>query len=162
MTDGLKFTVDYSNVMGLFERLKKQREVKTGLEVCALHLKGKMAQYPAQRHGKAIWSSNPQKKIKQIRAFFAKLNSGEITVPYQRGTANGSQKLGQSWTNEARSGGLTQVIGTRAAYAQLVQSAAKQTQYHKISQWKTEEQVLREETPHMMIVFNSYIGRMIS
>lgn len=156
----LKLDVDMGNVPGLFARMKKMSEVKQGLEAGAIHLKGKMAQYPAQRKGKAIWSSDPAKRKRQQRGFFAKLNAGEITVPYRRGMSSGSKKLGQSWTNRASNGGLTQTIGTAVSYAPLVQAAAKQTQYHKITGWQTEQQVLKRESEHVKIVFNSYVRQM--
>jgi hypothetical protein len=42
--------------------------------------------YPAARHGR-----QPFKTTAQRRAFFAKLRSGAIEVPYRRGTSPGSE-----------------------------------------------------------------------
>jgi hypothetical protein len=160
MSDFLKMEVEMGAVQGLFARMKKMQEVKQGLAAGAIHLKGKMAQYPAQRRGKAIWSSDPSKRRNQLRGFFAKLRAGEIQVPYRRGMAVGSQRLGQSWTSKAENGGMTQVIGTAVKYAPLVQAAKKQTEYHRLTGWQTEEQVMKKEGQHVKIVFNSYVRQM--
>lgn len=155
----VKITVDFGKVPSLMVRLQKMEGLKLGLAVGAQHLKGKLAAYPPQRRGAAIWSSDPAKRVKQIRGFFAKLRAGEITVPYRRGQASGSQRLGQRWTTEARDGGLTQVIGNNASYAPLVQAAKKQTQYHKITGWKTDEQVVREEGARAVQIVGSYVQK---
>src|SRR5690242_18573584 len=98
----LNVSVDLGSTPSLFARLQKMEGVKLGLAVGAQYLKGKLATYPPRRYGPAIWSANPQKRIKQIRGFFAKLRAGEIDVPYRRGQSDASERLGQRWTTESR------------------------------------------------------------
>ena len=116
------------------------RPVVVGMKAGAIHLKGKIAKYPQVSRRPQPFVSN-----KQRRGFFAKLRSGEIEVPYRRGTSPGSERLGQSWTVKARDGGLTQVVGTDTTYGQLVQDRLKQTLYHKTTGWKTTEDVTEQE-----------------
>ena len=123
-------------------RLQQLNSVKTALRVAALHVKGKIAQYPPASHRPQGFVSD-----KQRRGFFAKLRSGEIEVPYRRGISPGSQNLGQRWTTETRNGGLTQIIGNNASYAPLVQGPGQQTSYHATTGWKTTEQVAQQEGP---------------
>ena len=151
----LEVKINTSPVYQLLDRLRQMKGAKLGLAVAALHLKGKMAKYPAHtpRPQAPYWSA------KQRRGFFALLKKGEIEVPYRRGMSSKSQKLGQSWTNEARNGGLTQVIGTAVHYAPRVQSAAKQTQYHKVTGWKTEKQVIEEEANNVNRIVNQYVQK---
>lgn len=151
----LEVKIEASAASQMLDRLRQLRNTKLGLAVAALHLKGKMASYPSHtpRPQAQYWSD------KQRRGFFYHLKQGNIDVPYKRGMSRKSKKLGQSWTNEARNNGLTQVIGTAVSYAPLVQSAAKQTQYHKVTGWKTEKQVIADEAANVNKIVNQYIQR---
>lgn len=159
MTDFVRIDVDMGKVPTLMTRLKKQQGLKTGLAVGATYLKGKLATYPTRRYGKAVWSSDPAKRYRQIRGFFAKLKAGEIDVPYRRGQSPGSQRLGQRWTTEARNNGFTQVVGNNASYAPLVQAAKKQTQYHKQTGWITDEKVVKQEGARVVEIVGSYVQK---
>lgn len=159
MTDFVTVEVNMGQVPNLMIRLKKMQGLKLGLQVGATFLKGKIAVYPQRRYGEAIWSSDPTKRKKQIRGFFAKLNSGAIQVPYVRGSSSGSQRLGQRWTVEGRNNGMTQVVGNNAKYGQLVQSAVKQTRFHKITNWITDEQVVRLHGAQAVQIVGSYVQK---
>ncbi len=117
------------------------RPVKAGLRAGAFHLKGKIAKYPrvSRRPVAQFWTN------KQRRGFFAKLRSGEIDVPYRRGISNNSERLGQSWTVQARQGGLTQIVGNDSSYGQLVQDRRFQSLYHKTTGWQTTDDVTENE-----------------
>jgi hypothetical protein len=107
------------------------------------HLKGKIAIYPAQRHGAAIWSQDAEKRKKQLRGFFYHLRQGDIEVPYRRGQSASSQSLGRKWTaalGETLPDGEQAVVGNNAPYASLVQGP-EQTRYHQLTGWITTTQV---------------------
>jgi len=109
------------------------------MKAAAVHVKGKISHYPAQRHGPQPFVSDPQRI-----GFFYHLNHEDITVPYERGGRN-SQRLGASWTTTSRDGGLTQAIGTNVSYAKLVQGPGEQTHYHATTGWPTTDQVIAQE-----------------
>lgn len=159
MTDFVTVDVDLGQVPNLMVRLKKMQGLKLGLAAGAVFLKGKIAVYPTRRYGEAIWSSDPAKRARQIRGFFAKLNSGAIQVPYVRGSSSQSQRLGQRWATESRNNGMTQVVGNNAKYAELVQSAVKQTQYHKITNWITDAQVVAKHGAQAVQIVGSYVQK---
>lgn len=133
--------------------LAQMRGLRRGLAGAAAHLQGVAARYPGERHDSQPFVSDAQR-----RGFFARLRSGEIQVPYVRGFAPTSEQLGQRWTVEERDGGLTQVVGNNASYAPLVQSAQRQTTYHRITGWKTDEQIINEEGPRVNEIVNAEIA----
>ena len=124
----------------IMEEVGSLKPVKIGMASGAIHLKGKIAKPPPV-------SRRPQPFVsdKQRRGFFAKLRSGEIEVPYRRGISPGSERLGQRWTVQAKDGGLTWVVGSNASYGELVQARRMQTFYHKVTGWKTIEDVTEQE-----------------
>jgi len=131
-----------SELLAKITRLSQLAGVKAALRVAALHIKGKVARYPAASHRPQPFVSD-----KQRRGFFYHLKHGDIEVPYRRGTSPGSETLGRRWTTEARNSGLTQVIGNNASYAQLVQGPERQTAYHAATGWQTTAQVAEQEAP---------------
>lgn len=141
------------------QRAARMQGAKTGLAAAAVHLQGQFARYPRRRTISAgeVWSRDATKRKRQIRGFFAKLKKGLIEVPYRRGMSPGSRKLGQSWTTQASNGGFTQTVGTRAPYAPLVHSARKQTRFHKVTGWKTDEQIVKEQAPNLVRIVAQHI-----
>lgn len=115
--------------------------VKLGLQVAAVYLQGKLAEYPPQ-------SSRPQPFVsdKQRRGFFAKLKAGEIEVPYRRGSSPGSERLGQSWSTDVN--GMSAVVGSGVSYGPLVQGT-RQAQYHEVTGWQTVEDVGQAEAANV-------------
>ena len=103
------------------DRLGKMEAVRAVMAAAALYLKGKLAKYPTQRRlTRASVYGAPFQSMRQQRWFFNALKTGEIEVPYHRGEAAQSERLGQSWTIEASDGGLTQTIGNDTSYGPLV------------------------------------------
>lgn len=130
----------------LLEKLNKLGRMdyaKKAIKDAGDHVKGKIAEYPPQRHHKMRWKSE-----KQRRWFFAALRRGTITVPYRRGQGR-SEDLGGSWTVEIKDGGLTAVIGNNVSYGPLVQQEGKQYWMHKATGWKTTSKVLQDETAYV-------------
>ena len=121
------------------------------VKALALHLKGKIATYPPERHGPMIWSEDPEKRARQRRGFFAKLNAGEIEVPYRRGSSPGSETLGRKWTIE-EVGPFEAKIGNAASYGPFVQDPEKQSRYHQMTGWPTTQDVIDKEGPEVVKV----------
>lgn len=145
--------IDAQRAISGLTALAQMRGLRRGLAGAAVHLQGKAATYPGERHAPQPFVSDAQR-----RGFFARLRSGEIQVPYVRGFAPTSEQLGQRWTVEERDGGLTQVIGNNASYARLVQGAGRQTYYHRVTGWKTDEQIMSEEAPRVYQIVNAEIA----
>lgn len=135
----VQIDIDYGGLPEALEEMLRMEAVKLGLQEAGQFIRSQIAIYPAQ-------SSRPQPFVsdKQRRGFFAKLNSGEIVVPYPRQTAPKSERLGQSWTTSTSNGGMTVTVGTPASYAPLVQSAERQTLYHRVTGWRTDGDVVQQ------------------
>lgn len=132
MTD---VTVDMGGVLdAMYDLGASTQDMRSGFRAGLSYLKGYMTAYPPQ-------SSRPQpfRTDRQRRGFFAKLKSGEIEVPYRRGTSPGSRQLSKSWQISVST--LQGELGTRVPYAPLVQSRPDQTRYHKATGWTTAEDV---------------------
>lgn len=135
----IQIDIDYGGLPEALEQLQRMEAVKLGLQEAGQFIRSQIAIYPAQ-------SSRPQSFVsdRQRRGFFAKLKAGEIVVPYPRQTAPKSERLGQSWTTSTSNGGMTVTVGTPASYAPLVQSAERQTLYHRVTGWRTDGDVVQQ------------------
>jgi len=115
-----------------------------------LHIKGKVAVYPA-----ASRKRQPFKTLKSQRWFFANLNAGNITVPYQR-----SGTLGQGWTT-AQPHWHTAVIGNNIPYASLVQGDDSQQAPYHMGNWSQAEQVGEDEHGEVTGIVNQHLLRWV-
>lgn len=132
-------------------RLSRMAYFKVALQSAAVELAGEMKRYPPQSR-----RPQPFKTRKQQRAFFAKLKSGAIEVPYERGMNKKSQKLGQSWTTQTSDNGLRVTVGTAVRYARVVMDS-KQSNYHKVTGWKTAKDIARDFRPRFIAIVTSYL-----
>ena len=139
-----------------FTRLAQFREAARALNAAALHVKGKIAQYPAESHRPQPFVSD-----KQRRGLFAKLRKGEIEVPYRRGASPGSQSLGRKWTIASSNNGLTVTVGNNVSYGPLVQGE-KQTGYHATTGWRTVEQVMDAERETVVEYVSQELQRIVN
>jgi hypothetical protein len=144
----------YSELELKLGKITALRWASAGILAAATHLKGKIARYPAV-------SRRPQPFVsdKQRRGFFAKLRSGEIEVPYIRGSSPGSERLGQSWAVKTRNQGLTAVIGNDASYGRLVQDQSEQVRYHRDTGWQTVQDVVEQERRRVTEFFAEHLRR---
>jgi hypothetical protein len=143
------------------DSIAKLREIGQVMRAAALHVKGKIDKYPPERHGSAIPSTDKWSD-KQRRGFFAKLRSGEIEVPYRRGSSPGSKKLKTKWTTTLENGGLRAVVGNDTSYAPLVQGPGTQTAYHAMTGWQTTEQVMDAERETVQEMVREGIQKIIN
>ncbi|MYB35885.1 MAG: hypothetical protein F4Y26_00515 [Gammaproteobacteria bacterium] len=96
-----------------------ERALGKGLDAWALLLQERLAVYP-----RASKEKQPFKTDKQRRGFFAKLNAGQIRVPYRR-----SGILKNSWTPKSPTP-ASRVVATAIPYAPYVMGEL-QSEYHK-------------------------------
>lgn len=97
----------------------------------AVDAQGRIAPYPG-----ASGKSQAFKTARQRRGFFAKLRSGQISVPYRR-----TGQLGSKWLTDGGGGQIR--IRNTAGYASLVHSEKRQAAYHR-GNWKTDKGVADE------------------
>lgn len=120
--------------------ISKLNRVKGEMRAQAIRIRNLMAKSP-----KKVYSPNPliAANDRVRRGFFARLRSGEITVPYQR-----TGKSRQSWSIEARNNGFTYAIGTNIGHAQLLWGE-KQTRAHALTGWPKASDVIKRETQNV-------------
>jgi hypothetical protein len=119
------------HLMKKLESLGQLKFAVAALKAGALHIKGKIAQYPP-----ASEANTPSTGSWYKRSY------GQY---YGKRLIRKSETLGKKWTIASRDGGLTQVIGNNVSYGPYVQSAKFQAWFHKKRGWKTDEQVIEEE-----------------
>lgn len=146
-------------VEGLDDLLRKLGKMGPGVYKPAIaegaaHIKSVIATYPPARHG-----AQPFKTVKQMRYFFYALANGLIEVPYKRGISPNSEALGRRWTIAFRDDGKTAVIGNNASYAQIVQDDKLQSNYHRVTGWKTDKQVAESEARELREIVARHIRK---
>lgn len=114
-----------------------QTAMRAATKAAAAVGQDRIAKYPPPSRKKMTFVSDRQR-----RGFFARLRSGEIEVPYRRGTSPGSETLGRRWHIRPH-GTIGHVLTNDASYAGLVHGATEQAAYHK-GNWKTDEGLARE------------------
>lgn len=140
------------------EQLRRLRGARRGIAAAALHLKGKFATYPAKNrpsresvYGKTFVSD------KQRRFVMAAIRRGDI--PYTRGVSSSSETLGRRWTTEERRGGLEQVVGNNASYAEYVQGD-KQSKYMKAVGWERVDAIADREARTLQRIVDYEVRRL--
>lgn len=152
-----------SELVGKITRLEQARSVAGAVQAAAVYVKGKIATYPKERHGKNdLLRERSMNGDRMRRGFFARLKKGLIEVPYRRGSSPGSEALGRSWAVASRNGGFSAVIGNDASYGRLVQDRAVQTLYHIRTGWVTVQGVADTEagavSDFVMSALNKELG----
>lgn len=130
----------YEQITAKIKTIADLKRIQAPLRTAALHLIGKLQEYPPQRHGR-----QPFKTQKQRRYFFWALKNNKIEVPYKRGSSPGSRNLKQRWrvVNESP---LSVAAVNETTYGPYVQAKALQSVYHRQSGWPTDESVAQSET----------------
>ena len=97
---------------------------------------GVLLQRFVRKYPSKVYSPNPLIKTNDRvrRAFFAKMKSGEISVPYKR-----TRKLANSWAVSSSLDGLTSTVENNMSYADMVQGWDSQVTRHKWSGWLTDQ-----------------------
>ena len=137
------------------ESLNKPAVFRRPMTQSVAHLQRKIAKYPIGNQHRP----QPFKTDKSRRYFFAALRSGDIEVPYKRGSSPGSEKLATSWTTNVSADGRMGTVGNDASYGPLVQDKARQTAYHKATGWSTVQDVAKKEAKMIIRFFQQAIER---
>jgi len=125
------------------ERLQRMKRVQGAIKSGTIELKGRIAKAPpVVRQSNPMLRGSSAKSERMRRGFFARLNAGEIEVPYIRGKSPGSQKLEQSWAIRYYNSGWTAEIGTNVSYARYVQDRDRQYWMHAYTGWITAQTVV--------------------
>ena len=122
--------------------LAKFNHVRSVIAQQGVLLQRYLRKYPSK-----VYSPNPLIKTndKVRRAFFAKMKSGEISVPYKR-----TRKLANSWAVSSSMDGFTSTVTNNMSYADLVQGRDSQVTRHKWSGWVTEKGALDVKRPEII------------
>lgn len=150
--------VDYGRTLTVLTRLKRMEGLKLGLAAAMLYFKGRADDYPPrkqisrkQAYGVTFFSDV------QRRAFFAKLNSGEITVP---GVRRGSGGLAGKWFIHELRDGLVQELGNTAPYKGHV-LGPRQARMMTMIGWRTMRNVYDAEKTVLQRIVTEQIVRSI-
>lgn len=122
--------------------LAKFNHVRSVIAQQGVLLQRYLRKYPSK-----VYSPNPLIKTndKVRRAFFAKMKSGEISVPYKR-----TRKLANSWAVSSSIDGFTSTVTNNMSYADLVQGWDSQVTRHRWSGWVTEKGALDVKRPEII------------
>lgn len=131
------------NLIKKLTTLQQMTAVKRSIATAANMLRDRVNKAPTHNPRPNHRLRGNSAQAQRMRAgFFAKLNAGEIDVPYRRGQSPGSENLSKGgWNVRTENMGFRAIIGTAVSYAQLVQDSANQTSYHRQTGWITTKQV---------------------
>lgn len=134
----MTFTITVEGVEELVSKLDTLAKFNRVRSV--ISQQGVLVQRYVRKYPPKVYSPNPLIKTndKVRRAFFAKMKSGEISVPYRR-----TRKLANSWAVSSSMGGFTSTVENNMSYAYLVQGWDNQVTRHKWSGWITEKGALQ-------------------
>ena len=131
--------------------LAKFNHVRSVIAQQGVLLQRYLRKYPSK-----VYSPNPLIKTndKVRRAFFAKMKSGEISVPYKR-----TRKLANSWAVSSSMDGFTSTVTNNMSYADLVQGWDGQVTRHRWSGWVTEKGALDVKRPEIIKNITNALNR---
>lgn len=131
--------------------LAKFNHVRSVIAQQGVLLQRYLRKYPSK-----VYSPNPLIKTndKVRRAFFAKMKSGEISVPYKR-----TRKLANSWAVSSSMDGFTSTVTNNMSYADLVQGWDSQVTRHRWSGWVTEKGALDVKRPEIIKNITNALNR---
>ena len=120
------------HLQGKLKELEDLTALKAAMKAAALHIKGKVDQYPP-----ASEANRPNARGRWYERGYGPRwpGGGKCT----------SQTLGRKWTIGEKDGGLTQVIGNNVTYGPFVQDRDHQAWFHKKRGWKTIQDVADQE-----------------
>lgn len=141
----MSFTITVEGADELVAKLNtlaKFNHVRSVIAQQGVLLQRYLRKYPSK-----VYSPNPLIKTndKVRRAFFAKMKSGEISVPYKR-----TRKLANSWAVSSSMDGFTSTVTNNMSYADLVQGWDSQVTRHRWSGWVTEKGALDVKRPEII------------
>ena len=149
MKDGIRIE-GLDEVISKLDNLEDLQKIRPAMMAGAIHIKGKIAQYPAKTIANS--PSNPTGRWYE-RGFGTRTKTGRAYPT--------SETLGRKWTVANRDRGLTKVIGNNVSYGPYVQSAEKQAKIHKQRGWKTDQQVVEEEADTVLDFVKDQVDKIL-
>ncbi len=145
----------FAEVQAAIARLTNLAPVKAALRAGAVHLKGKIAQYPPAT-GANMPGPYPARWYERGYGprWARKIKKGV-------GGRRTSENLATGWTVEARDDGLTQVVGNDTTYGPYVQGD-EQAACHAAHGWKTVDQVLEQESETILKAVSDAIDKALA
>lgn len=135
----MSFTIkiDMGDTLQRFDRVLPA--VSSSLLAGAVHVKGKLSEYPPQNRPtrKSVYGTS-FKSDRQRRWFFA---AGIFQTPYRR-----TRNLANRWAISSSMDGLTQIIGNNASYGHFVMGDGTQSLYHRAVGWNTTGEIAERES----------------
>ena len=133
------------------DNLEDLKKIKPALKAGAVHVMGAIKPYPPATIANS--PSNPTGRWYE-RGYGTRTATG-------RGYKT-SETLGRKWTVASRDRGFTQVVGNNVSYGPFVQSAEEQAKIHGKRGWKTDQQVIDEESDTVLDFVKDEIDRILA
>jgi len=121
----------------------KPKVLSAALKAAGLHVKGKVAVYPAATEANSPGNPTGKWYERGYGPRWIRKRAGGI------GGSKTSETLGRKWTVD-QPDSFSVVIGNNVSYGPYVQDPEKQASFHAAHGWKTTEQVVKEETDAVM------------
>ena len=140
-----------AELVAKLDTLAKLNRVRAVISQQGVLLQRFVRKYPSK-----VYSPNPMIKTNDRvrRAFFAKMKSGEISVPYKR-----TRKLANSWAVSSSMDGFASTVENNMDYADMVQGWDEQVTRHKWSGWVTEKGALDVKRPEIIRNITNALGQ---
>lgn len=148
----MKISTKVVGVEQAYAKLKRTAEfryTRKAVDKAGEDMQRKLREYPAERHGPAILSKDPDKRKRQLRWIFWAKKAG--LIPYRR-----TRTLARGWSYNYRSSRetMTATLENAVPYAKWVQLEGHQAMYHRITGWRTNEQIAKDMTgPTVRTIF---------
>ena len=149
-------SIEIKGMEAIQRKLKalEPREYAIGtMEVSVALLKNDIAPYPP-----ATDANNPMARKWYERGYGNRWQRKDGSI----GGKRTSQTLGRRWTTKVEMGGMRGTVGNNATYGPFVQSAAKQTWYHRRTGWRTDEQAIARVGPKIRELWSKAIAKIMS
>lgn len=154
---GESFSVEMQGldeVLARINTLASLDAAKTALAAAALHVKGKIAQYPPSTEANAPGDYPKRWYERGYGPRWARKRKPGV------GGRRTSETLGRRWTVQARDDGLTQVVGNNVSYGPYVQGPEEeQAGFMAAIGWKSIDQVVEEESETVVGLIESEIDK---
>ena len=147
-------------LQGKIDDITSLRAIQAGIKAGALHVKGKIAQYPPASDANV---AGPYPKRWYQRGYGPRWarKSGGV------GGRKTSETLGRKWTISQSYSGISWTVGNNVSYGPFVQGAKEegkkgQTAFHKTRGWKDTDQVAKEEGDQVLKFIQDEIHKVLN
>jgi hypothetical protein len=142
-------------LQGKIDDITSLRAIQAGIKAGALHVKGKIAQYPPASDANV---AGPYPKRWYQRGYGPRWarKSGGV------GGRKTSETLGRKWTISQSYSEVSWAVGNNVSYGPFVQGAKEQAAFHKTRGWKDTDQVAEEERERVVGFVKEHIDKILN